>query len=247
MAYTRLEDVLAGLEESSSDTVQLLGQIVSELRAMTVEIKELKSEFHQWEDGSFSRAVTDRLERIEDAIHDMRLQTDGAGQDSSEPGDRTKMGSSALATTGNGVSCPAGNSVFEMMPAGFEPCSRPNLNLIVQFSLTEPDPCDFYLDVRDDRDRAQGMFRAVQGIHPSPLATIRMTGHDFSELAAGRLSADRAFSSGSLGFAGNVGPVGQLRKLYAHPSSEHAPPGAALAFALLSELVESQGYAPKGW
>ena len=88
--------------------------------------------------------------------------------------------------------------MIEEMPEDFRPERAGRANVVVQFHITGEDGGDWYVSVKDRT------CTVVEGIAPKPNATLSMDAHDYVDLATGKLSSIKAFSSRRIKPSGDV-------------------------------------------
>jgi putative sterol carrier protein len=91
------------------------------------------------------------------------------------------------------------------LPARFKPDKAAGINVVAQLNISGPDGGGWIATIKDQK------LTVVEGTHPSPALTLKMTEDDFMDLVNGKLSAEKAFFTGRIQFKGNIALALKLR------------------------------------
>ncbi len=90
-------------------------------------------------------------------------------------------------------------------PARFKPEKVKGIDAIAQLNLSGPEGGNWTVTIKDQK------LNVVEGTHPDPTLTLKMSDSDFMDIASGKLSAEKAFFTGRVQFKGNLAVALKLR------------------------------------
>jgi putative sterol carrier protein len=88
--------------------------------------------------------------------------------------------------------------MIEEMPQDFRPERAGRANVVVQFHITGESGGDWYITIRDRT------CTVVEGVAPKANAKLTMDAGDYVDLATGKLSSMKAFSSRRIKPSGDI-------------------------------------------
>lgn len=101
---------------------------------------------------------------------------------------------------------PTVKETFDLMPSRFKPDKAQGLNAVIQYEITGEG--SWYATIKD------GTCTVTAGTAPSPTLTLTMSGQDWLDMLAGKLSGQMAFMSGKLKLKGDMGLAMKLGSLF---------------------------------
>ncbi len=104
---------------------------------------------------------------------------------------------------------PTVKETFDLMPSRFKPDKAQGLNAVVQYEITGDGGGSWYATIKE------GTCSVTAGTAPNPALTLTMTGQDWLDMLAGKLSGQMAFMSGKLKLKGDMGLAMKLASLFA--------------------------------
>jgi putative sterol carrier protein len=100
------------------------------------------------------------------------------------------------------------SSVFERMPAAFQPDRAAGVDVVFQYDITGPGGGTWYVSIKD------GQCEVREGRHEKPTTTIIMSDEDFLSLIRRELDAMQAFTTGKLKVQGDIMKSQLIGKLF---------------------------------
>jgi len=96
---------------------------------------------------------------------------------------------------------------FEVIRKKFDPSKAAGVDCVVQMNISGDKGGDWIMIIKDQK------LEIKEGVHPSPVITIKMKDTDWVDMASGKLSGERAFMTGKLKFKGDMATAMKLRGL----------------------------------
>jgi putative sterol carrier protein len=93
----------------------------------------------------------------------------------------------------------------EILPRRFKPEKAEGINVVAQLNVSGPDGGSWTVTVKDKT------LTVIEGTHPSPDLTLKMSYSDFMDMVNEKLSAEKAFFTGKIQFKGNIAVALKLR------------------------------------
>ena len=103
---------------------------------------------------------------------------------------------------------PTVKETFDLMPSRFKPDKAQGVNAVIQYEITGEGGGTWYATIKD------GTCSVTGGTAPSPGLTLTMSGQDWLDMLAGKLSGQMAFMSGKLKLKGDMGLAKKLPSLF---------------------------------
>ncbi len=94
---------------------------------------------------------------------------------------------------------PTVKETFDLMPSRFKPDKAAGVNAVIQYDITGDGGGSWYATIKD------GACTVTPGTAPTPTLTLSMSGQDWLDMLAGKLSSQMAFMSGKLKLKGDMG------------------------------------------
>lgn len=94
---------------------------------------------------------------------------------------------------------PTVKETFDLMPSRFKPDKAQGVNAVIQYEITGEEGGTWHATVKD------GACAVAEGAAASPILTLTMSGQDWLDMLAGKLSGQMAFMSGKLKLKGDMG------------------------------------------
>lgn len=94
---------------------------------------------------------------------------------------------------------PTVKETFDLMPSRFKPDKAQGVNAVIQYEITGEEGGTWHATVKD------GACAVAEGVAASPILTLTMSGQDWLDMLAGKLSGQMAFMSGKLKLKGDMG------------------------------------------
>ena len=85
-----------------------------------------------------------------------------------------------------------------ILPKKFEPAKAGELDAVIQMNITGADGGNWTITVKDQK------MDIKEGIHSSPMITVKVADTDFVDLVNGNLNAISAFMAGKIEFQGSI-------------------------------------------
>jgi putative sterol carrier protein len=104
---------------------------------------------------------------------------------------------------------PTIKETFDLMPSRFKPDKAQGLNAVIQYEITGEGGGTWYATIEE------GTCTVSAGTAPSPTLTVGMSGQDWLDMLAGKLSGQMAYMSGKLKLKGDMGLAMKLGTLFA--------------------------------
>ena len=93
----------------------------------------------------------------------------------------------------------------EILPKRFKPEKAADICVTVQVSITGANGGNWIVTIKDQK------LEVKEGVHPSPILSLRMAERDYMDLVNDRISAEKAFFTGKIHFKGNIALALKLR------------------------------------
>jgi putative sterol carrier protein len=103
---------------------------------------------------------------------------------------------------------PTVKETFDLMPSRFKPDKAQGLNTVIQYDITGEGGGNWYATIKD------GACAVTAGTAPNANLTLTMSGQDWLDMLAGKLSGQMAFMSGKLKLKGDMGLAMKLGTLF---------------------------------
>jgi putative sterol carrier protein len=87
---------------------------------------------------------------------------------------------------------------FETLNARFKPDAAKTISAVFQFELAGDGGGTYHVTVD------HGTMAVAEGAHPSPTATLKMSGDDYVKMVNGQINGAMAFMKGQMKVTGNV-------------------------------------------
>ena len=97
---------------------------------------------------------------------------------------------------------------FDLMPARFKADRAQGINAVIQYEISGEGGGSWHATVKD------GTCAVAPGTAPSPTLTLTMSGQDWLDMLAGKLSGQVAFMSGKLKLKGDMGLALKLGSIF---------------------------------
>ena len=97
---------------------------------------------------------------------------------------------------------------FDLMPSRFKPDKAQGVNAVIQYEITGEGGGNWYATIKE------GTCTVTAGTDPNPTLTLTMSGQDWLDMLAGKLSGQMAFMSGKLKLKGDMGLAMKLPSLF---------------------------------
>lgn len=94
---------------------------------------------------------------------------------------------------------PTVKETFDLMPSRFKPDKAQGVNAVIQYEITGEGGGTWHATVKD------GACAIAEGTAAAPSLTLTMSGQDWFDMLAGKLSGQMAFMSGKLKLKGDMG------------------------------------------
>jgi len=103
---------------------------------------------------------------------------------------------------------PTVKETFDLMPSRFKLDKAQGVNAVIQYEITGEGGGNWYATVMD------GTCTVTPGTAPGPTLTLTMSGQDWLDMLAGKLSGQIAFMSGKLKLKGDMGLAMKLASIF---------------------------------
>lgn len=103
---------------------------------------------------------------------------------------------------------PTVKETFDLMPSRFKPDKAQGVNAVIQYEITGEGGGTWCATIKD------GVCTVAQGAGASPTLTLTMSGQDWLDMLAGKLSGQMAFMSGKLKLRGDMGLAMKLGTIF---------------------------------
>lgn len=103
---------------------------------------------------------------------------------------------------------PTVKETFDLMPNRFKADKAQGLNTVIQYDITGEGGGNWYATIKD------GACTVTAGTVPNANLTFTMSGQDWLDMLAGKLSGQMAFMSGKLKLKGDMGLAMKLGTLF---------------------------------
>jgi putative sterol carrier protein len=97
---------------------------------------------------------------------------------------------------------------IQAMVANFNPALAKGVNAVIQLNATGDDGGNYTLSITD------GKLDVATGVADQPTVTINVAAQDWVDIIAGRLDATKAFMSGKLRIAGDLGLMMRFQRMF---------------------------------
>jgi len=97
---------------------------------------------------------------------------------------------------------------IQAMVANFNPASAKGVNAVIQLNATGDGGGNYALAIAD------GKLDVTEGIAEKPTVTISVAAQDWIDIIAGRLDPTKAFMSGKLRIAGDLGLMMRFQRMF---------------------------------
>ena len=94
---------------------------------------------------------------------------------------------------------PTVKETFDLMPSRFKPDKAAGVNAVIQYDITGDGGGTWHAMIKD------GKCTVASGAAPSPTLTLTISGQDWLDMLAGKVSGQMAFMSGKLKLKGDMG------------------------------------------
>ena len=103
---------------------------------------------------------------------------------------------------------PTVKETFDLMPSRFKPDKAQGVNAVIQYEITGEGGGTWCATIKD------GVCTVTQGAAASPTLTLTISGQDWLDMLAGKLSGQMAFMSGKLKLRGEMGLAMKLGTIF---------------------------------
>ncbi|MBI4610454.1 MAG: SCP2 sterol-binding domain-containing protein [Candidatus Rokubacteria bacterium] len=103
---------------------------------------------------------------------------------------------------------PTVKETFDLMASRFKADKAQGVNAVIQYEITGDGGGTWYATIKD------GACSVAAGTAASPTLTLTMSGQDWLDMLAGKLSGQMAFMSGKLKLKGDMGLAMKLGGLF---------------------------------
>jgi len=97
---------------------------------------------------------------------------------------------------------------IQAMVANFNPALAKGVNAVIQLNATGDGGGSYALSIAD------GKLDVTEGVADQPTVTINVAAQDWVDIIAGRLDATKAFMSGKLRIAGDLGLMMRFQRMF---------------------------------
>lgn len=97
---------------------------------------------------------------------------------------------------------------LQQMMAAFNPASAKGVNAVVQLNATGEGGGNYAMSIRE------GQVDLREGVAESPTVTINVAAQDWVDIVTGKLDPTRAFMSGRLKIAGDLGLMMRFQRMF---------------------------------
>lgn len=97
---------------------------------------------------------------------------------------------------------------LQQMMAAFNPASAKGVNAVVQLNATGEGGGSYAMSIRE------GQVDLREGVAESPTVTINVAAQDWVDIVTGKLDPTRAFMSGRLKIAGDLGLMMRFQRMF---------------------------------
>ena len=94
---------------------------------------------------------------------------------------------------------PTVKETLDLMPSRFKPDKAAGVNAVIQYDITGDGGGTWHAMIKD------GKCTVASGAAPSPNLTLTISGQDWLDMLAGKVSGQMAFMSGKLKLKGDMG------------------------------------------
>ncbi|MBI4587735.1 MAG: SCP2 sterol-binding domain-containing protein [Candidatus Rokubacteria bacterium] len=94
---------------------------------------------------------------------------------------------------------PTVKETFELMPSRFKSDKAAGVNAVIQYDISGEGGGSWYATIKD------GTCAVTAGTAANPSLTLAMSGQDWLDMLAGKVSGQMAFMSGKLKLKGDMG------------------------------------------
>ena len=103
---------------------------------------------------------------------------------------------------------PTVKETFDLMASRFKPDKAQGVNAVIQYEITGEGGGTWYATIKD------GTCAVTAGTASSPTLSLTMSGQDWLDMLAGKLSGQMAFMSGKLKLKGDMGLAMKLSSIF---------------------------------
>ncbi len=103
---------------------------------------------------------------------------------------------------------PTVKETFDLMPGRFKAEKAAGVNAVIQYEITGEGGGTWHASIKD------GACTVASGAAPAPTLTLTMSGQDWLDMLAGKLSGQMAFMSGKLKLKGDMGLAMKIPTLF---------------------------------
>jgi putative sterol carrier protein len=97
---------------------------------------------------------------------------------------------------------------IQAMVANFNPALAKGINAVIQLNATGDGGGSYALSIAD------GKLEVTEGVADQPTVTINVAAQDWVDIIAGRLDPTKAFMSGKLRIAGDLGLMMRFQRMF---------------------------------
>lgn len=103
---------------------------------------------------------------------------------------------------------PTVKETFDVMPSRFKPDKAAGVNAVIQYEITGEGGGTWHATIKD------GKCAVSTGPAANPNLTLTMSGQDWLDMLAGKLSGQMAFMSGKLKLKGDMGLAMKIGSMF---------------------------------